>query len=410
MSSLAQAQRRDARLSTTLRAASGDRLERQRSGPLNRFVGLHGLGSGSPRGPSSRAPARPAARRRPACSVISRRTGTSSCSSSGTPAPGLRDHRHPLDDARSGLRRLPDVALCERGGGGARCAAPLARHELQERPGRALPYGGGKAVIIGDPRHDKSPALFEAFGRVVQGLGGRYITAEDVGTSVDDMRSMRRVSGIPRPRRAPPARRSRHRLGRVRGDAGSRRRIGRTDVTGLQVAVQGLGNVGMTCAAICTRPARGSSSPTSIAANARRPSALRRAPSSRRTRFSLRRPSCSRPARSAACSTPGPSRRSGRVVVGPPTTSLPRGRPRAAARARHPLRAGLRHQCRRRYRFPPGADRRPAGGGAGGGRADPRRDLDVLKRAQAAGVTPLTLADRMVARRLQRRSGACCGA
>ena len=42
-------------------------------------------------------------------------------------------------------------------------------------------------MIIGDPRKDKSEELFRAFGRYVQGLNGRYITAEDVGTTVADM-------------------------------------------------------------------------------------------------------------------------------------------------------------------------------------------------------------------------------
>ena len=50
-----------------------------------------------------------------------------------------------------------------------------------------LPLGGGKAVIIGDPHRDKNPALLEAYGRVVDSLGGRYITACDVGTYVEDM-------------------------------------------------------------------------------------------------------------------------------------------------------------------------------------------------------------------------------
>ncbi|GAA3322227.1 hypothetical protein GCM10020331_041250 [Ectobacillus funiculus] len=50
-----------------------------------------------------------------------------------------------------------------------------------------LSLGGGKAVIIGDPRRDKSEAMFRAFGRFIQGLNGRYITAEDVGTTVADM-------------------------------------------------------------------------------------------------------------------------------------------------------------------------------------------------------------------------------
>ena len=54
-----------------------------------------------------------------------------------------------------------------------------------------LNLGGGKAVIIGDPRKEKSEVLFRAFGRLVEGLHGRYITAEDVGTDVRDMENVR---------------------------------------------------------------------------------------------------------------------------------------------------------------------------------------------------------------------------
>jgi len=50
-----------------------------------------------------------------------------------------------------------------------------------------LDHGGGKAVIIGDPARDKSEALLRAFGRFVESLGGRYVTACDVGTYVADM-------------------------------------------------------------------------------------------------------------------------------------------------------------------------------------------------------------------------------
>ncbi len=50
-----------------------------------------------------------------------------------------------------------------------------------------LDHGGGKAVIIGDPEVDKSEALLRAYGRFVQSLGGRYVTACDVGTYVTDM-------------------------------------------------------------------------------------------------------------------------------------------------------------------------------------------------------------------------------
>ena len=65
-----------------------------------------------------------------------------------------------------------------------------------------LKLGGGKAVIIADPNRDKSEALFRAYGRYVETLGGRYITAEDVGTSVADMQIVRKetkhVTGIDR--------------------------------------------------------------------------------------------------------------------------------------------------------------------------------------------------------------------
>ncbi len=65
-----------------------------------------------------------------------------------------------------------------------------------------LDLGGGKSVIIGDSKTMKNEYLFRSFGRFVQGLGGRYITAEDVGTSVSDMEWVRRetkyVTGISR--------------------------------------------------------------------------------------------------------------------------------------------------------------------------------------------------------------------
>ena len=50
-----------------------------------------------------------------------------------------------------------------------------------------LPFGGGKTVLIGDPRRDKSQALFRALGRAIDTLGGRYYTDEGVGTSPADV-------------------------------------------------------------------------------------------------------------------------------------------------------------------------------------------------------------------------------
>ncbi len=113
-----------------------------------------------------------------------------------------------------------------------------------------LVYGGGKAVIIGDSKTDKSKALFEAFGRAVDALGGRYITAEDVGIKVADMEVAASqtvyVSGIgrdgtdfggdPSPTTA---------LGVFLGmQAAVRHKFNRDTLDGLSVAVQGVGNVG----------------------------------------------------------------------------------------------------------------------------------------------------------------------
>jgi leucine dehydrogenase len=116
-----------------------------------------------------------------------------------------------------------------------------------------LPQGGGKSVIIGDPRHDKTPALFRAMGRFVDDFGGRYVVAEDSGTSVADMRIIagqtqyvggladeRAVSagrtGDPSPATA---------LGVFIGiRAAVKAALGRDELTGLRVALQGCGNVG----------------------------------------------------------------------------------------------------------------------------------------------------------------------
>ena len=106
-----------------------------------------------------------------------------------------------------------------------------------------LPFGGGKAVIIGDSRRAKSPELLGAFGRFVDALGGRYITAEDVGTTIADMvqiaRTTRHVAGLgrdPSPKTA---------LGVLLGiKAAVRFRLQRRSLEGVSVALQGLGGVG----------------------------------------------------------------------------------------------------------------------------------------------------------------------
>ncbi len=106
--------------------------------------------------------------------------------------------------------------------------------------------GGGKMVVIADPKTDKSPPLLHAVGRFVDSLGGRYITAEDIGTSTDDMACVRRTTrhvlgdaeggGDPSPVTA---------YGVFRGiEASVRHKLGRDDISGLRVAVQGVGHVG----------------------------------------------------------------------------------------------------------------------------------------------------------------------
>ncbi len=113
-----------------------------------------------------------------------------------------------------------------------------------------LNIGGGKAVIIGDPAKDKSEALFRAFGQFVDSLGGRYITAEDVGIDVNDMEYVYREtqyvtgvhqihggSGDPSPFTA---------YGALQGlMATLNKKFGDEDVGKYSYAVQGLGHVGM---------------------------------------------------------------------------------------------------------------------------------------------------------------------
>ncbi len=70
----------------------------------------------------------------------------------------------------------------------------LARGMTYKAAAAGLDLGGGKAVIIGDPRRIKTEELLRAYGRFVETLGGRYITAEDVGTALEDMDVVRRES------------------------------------------------------------------------------------------------------------------------------------------------------------------------------------------------------------------------
>ena len=111
-----------------------------------------------------------------------------------------------------------------------------------------LPYGGGKSVIIADPRRDKSEALFRAMGRFVESLGGRYTIAEDVGISVADVEIMARetshVAGIAAGGVGDPSPATAY--GVYMGiRAAVKHKLGKETLRGVTVAVQGLGHVGL---------------------------------------------------------------------------------------------------------------------------------------------------------------------
>jgi glutamate dehydrogenase/leucine dehydrogenase len=68
----------------------------------------------------------------------------------------------------------------------------LSRAMTYKNAAAGLDFGGGKAVIVGDPARDKSEALLRAYGRLVETLGGRYVTTTDVGTTTDDLNVVQR--------------------------------------------------------------------------------------------------------------------------------------------------------------------------------------------------------------------------
>ncbi len=128
-------------------------------------------------------------------------------------------------------------------------AMRLSRAMSYKAAAAGLHLGGGKSVIIGDPKTDKSELLFRAFGKAVASLSGRYITAEDVGTDVQDMEfifsetdyvtgvdTSRGGSGNPSPYTA---------FGVMQGMMACVERIfGDQTLKGRTVAIQGLGHVG----------------------------------------------------------------------------------------------------------------------------------------------------------------------
>ncbi len=155
-------------------------------------------------------------------------------------------HSTVLGPALGGVRMRPyassDDALTD--------ALRLSRTMTYKNALAGLNVGGGKAVLVGDASKDKTEALFRAFGRYVDSLGGRYITAEDVGTDVGDMEHVYREteyvvgvhqvhggSGDPAPFTA---------YGALQAlMATLNRKFGNEEVGKYSYAVQGLGHIGM---------------------------------------------------------------------------------------------------------------------------------------------------------------------
>lgn len=179
-------------------------------------------------------------------------------------SPAFEGHEgiHAFADEKSGLKCIIAVHSTARGPAAGGCRMwPYASSEeaLVDalRLSRAMSYknamadldlGGGKSVIIGDSRTQKTSALFEAFGRAVEDVGGKYWTAEDVGVSPVDLMHARKhtryvaglegheaASGDPSPVTAE---------GVFRGVQLCVRRAMKRDLDGVRVAVQGVGHVG----------------------------------------------------------------------------------------------------------------------------------------------------------------------
>lgn len=180
-------------------------------------------------------------------------------------SPSFANHEgfHAVFDEKTGLRAIIAVHSTARGPavGGTRMwnydsSAEALEDVLRLSKGMSyknavadLEMGGGKSVIIGDSRTQKTPELFRAFGRAVDTLGGIYYAAEDVGVSVADIAEARKVtpyvlglndgpeaSGDPSPVTAEGVFRSTLTV--------ARRLWNQDDLTGLTVSLQGIGHVG----------------------------------------------------------------------------------------------------------------------------------------------------------------------
>jgi leucine dehydrogenase len=166
-------------------------------------------------------------------------------------------------DSRSGLRAIIAIHSTVAGPavGGTRMrkyaserealldALRLSRDMTYKAAIHRLPLGGGKAVILGDPRQEKTPALLRAYGRAVDGLGGRYIASEDSGIGSRDLEVIAQatphvttLAGAPGTMADPPFATAHGVVVAIRTVA--RLTLDREDLAGVRVAVQGAGAVG----------------------------------------------------------------------------------------------------------------------------------------------------------------------
>jgi len=154
-------------------------------------------------------------------------------------------HNTTLGPALGGCRMWPyeteDAAIVD--------ALRLSEGMTYKSAAAGLDYGGGKAVIIGNPATDKNEAMFRALGRFLETLGGRFITGEDVGTDGDDFvyaaRETSNLVGLPPGYGGSGDSGDMTALGVVEAmRAGLQHAFGDPSPHGRRVVVQGLGKVG----------------------------------------------------------------------------------------------------------------------------------------------------------------------
>jgi len=172
---------------------------------------------------------------------------------------------HYIQDQQSGLKAIIAIhstALGPAAGGCRRWqytndsdaltdALRLSRGMTFKNAVAGLKFGGGKSVILASNSAPRSPELFRAFGRAVEQLGGTYVTAEDVGCSVEDMRYVHEetgyVSGLPKSgdgAGGDPSPLTAY--GVFLGiESAVKARLGADSLSGIRVAVQGVGHVGL---------------------------------------------------------------------------------------------------------------------------------------------------------------------